>query len=180
MKKIIIIIIILVILGLVFVIFPGRKGKAPEEGGEEVVTNQEPGGEPTQPPERPLQVSPEEQLKRTLNSRARSFAARYGSFSSDSNFQNLYELKNQMTPSFWQEKEAHIKEAKPVATFYGISTKALSIKLIEFDPETRAEFLVSCQRQETRDSEQKVIYQDINIVFVKVNNNWLVDNAQWQ
>ena len=180
-KILLIIVVILVVAGLIFLVVSGPKEDEEPGGPDQTAEDGSPqieNGKEVEPAG--VEISPEEQLKRTLSSRARSFTARYGSFSSDSNFQNLYELKSKMTPSFWQEKEVYIKEAEPVATFYGISTKALSIKLIEFDPETKTEFLVSCQCQETRDSAQKVIYQDIKIVFVKVGDNWLVDNAQWQ
>lgn len=196
-KIISILIVILVVVGLILIFIPGRKkgekGLAPTLSQRDLAQKKAPVSE--------SQISPEKQIERTLFSRARNFASRYGSYSTDANFQNLYELRSEVTPRFWQEIERTIHKGtvpegglSPTG-FYGITTKALSVKLEGTGPEgglpsNKAEFLVSCQRQETKGTEKKVLYQALKIIFVPSGtvpkeglspiSNWLVDSAEWQ
>ncbi len=181
MKKIIIIAIILVLIGGVLLFLATRKTpKRPV-----IVTNKE---IPAVPEEeitpQPREPTPEEKLallKNELKLKARNFAERYGSFSTDARFANLYELKNEMTNRFWRETENYIseKEKEEIKEFYGITTKVLNVEEIIFSEE-EVNYLISCQRIETKGTAEKVFYQNLELKMIKENGEWKVDSVKWQ
>lgn len=119
--------------------------------------------------------------KKELMIEARNFIERYGSFSTDSQFTNLYELKDEMTNRFWQETEKYIasQQIKKSQEFYGVSTKVLNISennssnnLIIYSALT--------QRKETKNQTEKILYQSAELKMVKQGNGWLVDGVSWK
>jgi hypothetical protein len=116
---------------------------------------------------------------------AESFAERLGSYSNQSNFNNITELKLYMTVSMqtWADKYiAANQKAAYTGVYQGVTTHAISAETKNFDDaKGQANILVHTQKITQAGSAQPVIsYQDITITFVKQNNNWLVDNAVWQ
>ena len=119
--------------------------------------------------------------KQILKQQARVFAQRYGTYSSDGQFLNLYELRSLMTASFWQTKEAYIQSfdgSQKNNNFYSLSSVALSVKLINFT-EQQAQYLVNCQQQSIKENRQQILYRALQISFIKQNNQWLVNGADW-
>ncbi|MBS4014397.1 MAG: hypothetical protein KGZ97_11680 [Bacteroidetes bacterium] len=181
MKKILIILIVIVLIGsLLWFLFSQRKSVDQEQ---RLVTNEltnqplEQGGnqEKTKP------LTEEEKKKQELLLQVRNFIEIYGSFSTDAQFANLYHLKNQMTDNFWRKTEQSIEESKEKENlgFYGISSKVLSINLI-IENENNAKFLVYLQRDETKNQERNVFYQEAGIELIKKGEAWLIDSVNWQ
>ena len=120
----------------------------------------------------------------TLESEAKSFAERLGSYSNQSNFANITDLKLQMTTSMqaWADKYISTNQQAAYSGHYqGVTTHAISDEVKNFNATAgQAEILVHTQKISTNATSSPVTtYQDITITFVKQNNNWLVDNAAW-
>jgi hypothetical protein len=120
-----------------------------------------------------------------LEKTASSFAERLGSYSNQSNFVNISDLKALMTPSMqaWANKTiANNQKAAYSGIYQGMLTKAVSVDTKNFDNAGgRADMLVHTQRISTIGTSSPVTtYQDIAITFVKQDGNWLVDNAVWK
>ncbi|MCX7779167.1 MAG: hypothetical protein N2259_02935 [Patescibacteria group bacterium] len=189
MKKVIIIIVILIALGgILFFLSSQRQSpatniqqpafnQAPPVTNQELILNQEitPSRELTEEEKLTL-------LKNELKLKARNFVERYGSFSTDVNFQNLKDLKNEMSVRLWQETENYIrqKERETIKEFYGITTKVLNVEEKSFS-ENQAEYLISTQREEVKDNQPaRVFYQTLELKIIKEGEEWKVDRVVWQ
>ncbi len=117
---------------------------------------------------------------------AAAFAERFGSFSNQSNYGNIGDLKIFMSAKMrvWADNFIVQEKAKKAETavYAGITTKALFQEVKKFDEQAgRAEISVKTQRREmTGDTEAAAFYQDIVIKFVKEKGEWKVDSAEWQ
>ncbi len=117
---------------------------------------------------------------------ARSFAERFGSYSNQSNYGNIEDLKILMSSKMKTWANDYVKELRNnnsySGSFYGITTKSLiEPSLNNFSLESgKVEVLLSVQREEISTSEPKLYNQDIKIVFIKESGEWLVDEAIWQ
>ena len=119
---------------------------------------------------------------------AMSFAERFGSYSNQSNFENIEHLKIYMTDSMaaWADRYVEETRAKNADTsvYYGITTESLKVETILFDEaNNQAEFMITTQRKESHGttSDLNVFYQDIKIVMVRTaEESWLVSEAWWQ
>ncbi len=120
-----------------------------------------------------------------LSKMASSFAERFGSYSNHSNFSNILDLQIFMTEKMKNWAEKQIKEAEEgyKDIYYGITTKAISTEVQEFDENNgKATILVTTQRKESTGnmSNSSVYYQDILITYIKEKGVWKVDSAYWQ
>lgn len=193
MKKIIIIVVVLVLVGLVFLYLAGQR-TIPVINQQPTVNNQQPAINNQQLTinnqqlavnnQLPRELTEEEKtalLKDELKIKARNFTERYGSFSTDVRLQNFKDLKGEMSNRFWRETEDYIltEEKKLISEFYGMTTRVLNVEEKSFS-ESRAEYLVSCQRQETKGTSQKVFYQNLELKMIQENGEWRVDDVRWK
>jgi len=167
-----------------------------QRGGGQSATiniNQQPTVEPKKLPttsrtsETAAAVIGEPQLEATFKAVAVTFAERFGSYSNQSNFQNLEDLSDLMTVKMKNWADNFILEQENTiangAIFYGITTRALSAKVVSFDESLgRAEISVSTQRQESKGStiNPRIFYQEILLKLAKTSDGWKVDEAAWQ
>lgn len=117
-----------------------------------------------------------------LDAFARSFAERYGSFSNQSGFANLKELLPFMTEELRQESEAMMARATTAnAPYSGTTTKALAIKEQKVE-DSAATFLISTQRREStaQNPSARIYYQDLELFFLKIDEEWKVNRAVWK
>jgi hypothetical protein len=129
-----------------------------------------------------VNLSEEEKTQGFLLKTAAAFAERFGSYSNQSNYENLLDLKMLMTEKMSQWADTLIaKGSDSQLIYYGITTRALNTELKTIT-EDQAEVLVATQRQEAMASEEnnKVYYKDILIKFAKEDGLWKVDGAYWQ
>ena len=116
---------------------------------------------------------------------ARNFAERFGSYSSDSNFENITKLEIYMSASLkkWAENYVADQQAKTSVDdpYYGVTTRALSLTTDLIDEKGgKAEFTVSTQRNQTKlNEESEIIYQNIKLKFILENDEWKVNEANW-
>jgi len=127
------------------------------------------------------QKDPEKQVAESM---ARLFIERIGSFSTQSNFQNLNDLKGMMTERAqkWAEdlKKSNTEWASLSKTYYGVTTKVLTVKILEWNPGSSAVIEMSAQRQEKEDGvEDSVYYQTVEVDLVHRSGSWLIDQVEW-
>ena len=176
-KIIIIAVIILVILGILFLIL--RMGKEP-------IVNQNTVSE--RPPVlkvpsaefeyQPVTKPPMTSVEFTVVNLAKTYASRFGSWSTDNQGHNLEELLVLSTATM----KNYLNSIQPeiASGFNGFTTKSLSAEILSLKP-GEAEVMVGTQRIETDGSlKEKIYYQDIKVSMVKNGDEWLVDKANWQ
>lgn len=113
-----------------------------------------------------------------------AFAERYGSSSSQSDFNNLRDLEVFMTDGMRARSEQYIatEQAKPASTSYeGTTTKAVVLNMESFDAAAGiAKVTVKTKRQEKKDGAETRSYdQSLALTLKKVGNEWKVDSAEW-
>ncbi len=114
------------------------------------------------------------------------FAERFGSYSNQSSYENLSDLLPFMTENFkkWAQGKVNEQLQKAYQPIYqGVTTKALSYSMGIFNEQTGiAEMTVSTQRREMIGStaNTKIYNQDVTLKFVKTDDIWLVDHAEWK
>lgn len=187
-------IIILVLIGIVIIaavvlgfLYYQQRGQAPEQPAV-IDETQPPPRQPisTQPQAQPVQLpsmTPEEKSQEELQTLARVFAERYGSFSNQGGFENINAVKSLVTAEMkiWLEgKKAESMKKYPInGTYFGITTSAPISKVISYD-ENSAVIMVTTQKQETQNGETKMYNQDIKVEFINQDGNWLINGAFWQ
>jgi len=135
-----------------------------------------------------INVESKSMNKEMLAQVATSFAERFGSYSNQSNYSNINDLKIFMSQKMSDWADNYIKEnrAKNQANdiYYGITTKSVSSEVKVFDDDlSKATILIKTRRREalgTTNNVSKTYNQDILITFVKEKGAWKVDSAYWQ
>lgn len=118
-----------------------------------------------------------------LESLARAFAERYGSFSSESELANLRDILDFMSSGLQVKTESYIVSVKPSVDYYGITTRVLAVEVVALDDTGgTAEVSVSTQRSEAKSSPQNTntFYQTLLLDYVKEGGLWKVTSAVWQ
>jgi len=115
---------------------------------------------------------------------AKTFVERFGSYSNQSGYLSLAELKALTTETFatWLESSYVPKlkrEHDPAGYYYEISTSAPMITPVTQSADA-AKFIVTTQRTEKTDNTEQTFQQDIVLEMKKVGEEWLVDGAFWQ
>lgn len=123
------------------------------------------------------QVDPIAILKSRLGLQARSFMARYGTYSSDNMYGNLKTLLPQMSTRFAQETSKKISLKEETQGFVSLTTKVLNFNLEEFNEESKIIFIGQIQEQEVNNGKTSLNQRDIEIIFIKENDQWKIDDV---
>lgn len=120
-----------------------------------------------------------------LEQRAAAYAERLGSYSTQSDYGNFTDLKIYMTASLqdWADKYvATQKAAAKSGSYYGITAKTLTTEVKSFDDKAgTAEIIVTTERRESTEAigGGEPFRQNLDLKFLKVNGEWLMDSAYW-
>jgi hypothetical protein len=180
-KKIVVIVGSLLFLFLLFLLiwflFRHKPVPSPAIGGQAELQTPPPRASEEEEPA----AAPAEKIDVSLQSLAVTFVERYGSYSSESEFANLYDVMDLMTASLKAQTEAFITSAKMSEEYYGVTTRVLSTDVLS-SSETSAAVEASTQREESKGSPQnsEVSYKKLLLNCVKEDGLWKVASAVWQ
>lgn len=116
---------------------------------------------------------------------ARSFAERYGSYSNQSDFENIENLYPFMTEKMQVSAQAFVSaqraKQKGTETYAGITTRVLSTHSVS-QTSLPAVLTIKTQRTESGGAlrNTRVYYQDIELSLVSEGGVWKVDQATWK
>lgn len=172
-------IIVLVLVGIFLIVWSLlNRGEQPSgPGGEEAILEFKPQSaqleyNSTTPPQ-------QTDTEFAMLSLAKSYAERYGSWSTDNQGHNLEELM----PLSSSRMQALLMSFKPdygVSEFNGLTTKSLSADILASN-DNAGTVLISTQRIKTKANlSQEVFYQNIEVKLVKSGDKWLVDSIAWK
>lgn len=132
------------------------------------------------PPANPQTQNQEATYPLGLKQVAFNFAERFGSYSTDLKFKNLYDLMPQMTDKMAAATRQLIARNAAVASnFEAYATTALSSDLLYYDKD-RATVLVKTQRTYASGADQaKIFIQNVLLKLIKVKEQWKIDEATW-
>jgi hypothetical protein len=189
----------IIILAIIYFIFWRQQPAATTTGGGTATTSQSaasetivtptttPSDQPRNPQKYNIAGEPAHQFgTNDLIAMAKIFANRLGSYSSQSDYSNLTDLKIYMTDSLksWADTYAdQLRASHKSDSYYGITTDAIYATVKSFDDAGgQAEALVTTERREstTQINGGQPFRQDLDLNFKKVNGQWLVDSAYWK
>jgi hypothetical protein len=179
-RNLIALLIFLIILLIFAFVFLMRK-PAPEPPVIDPVVIEEP--EPTEKEKEVMQAVEERTGEVSITNLSKTFAERYGSYSNESDFANIKDVLVLMTDAFVEQTEAFMQEARAGSEYYGVTTRVISMEVVEQnDEEGFATIQVTTQREEASGSPQNssIFYQDLIIELVHVEGEWKISNASWQ
>ncbi|MFZ2681566.1 MAG: hypothetical protein WAZ14_00485 [Patescibacteria group bacterium] len=116
---------------------------------------------------------------------ARIFVERFGSYSSESNFENVDDVMLLATPAYQSTLQTLVagyrRQLDEASGYTGISTIVIGVKT-ESVTETDATLLITTQRQEAVGSPGNVSvrYQDAEVNLVKSGEDWLINGLTWK
>lgn len=116
---------------------------------------------------------------------ARSFTERYGSYSNQSNFQNIEDLYPFMTASMRVSAEAFVageraRQSSDALSYSGITTKVLNVKVLS-QSATDARLVLTTQRTESKTGvAPRVYYQDAELVMKYARSQWNAGALVWK
>lgn len=132
----------------------------------------------------PTQRSATEQ---ELTRLASAFAERYGSYSNQTDFENLESLYVFMTASLEKATQTFVAaeraKHRDTSIYYGITARAVTVTVRSLDENKgTASFLVTTFRKETIGSNGNTtsFQQDVLIDMKKDGSAWKIDQATWQ
>lgn len=180
----------LLILGIsLFLIVRSKtKSAAPESatvpnGASRSISNGQPGGQqqvsqqiPTDLPAKT--ATPVEAEKNGAVQLAKVFVERYGTYSSDNNFQNIKEVESFVTPNLWSQISALMNSKAAPQSFVGMTTKVISMNLVNWS-DVRATVELKTIRTEERNGAVASRQQNATVYMVKQDSVWLADRLVW-
>jgi hypothetical protein len=126
--------------------------------------------------------------KEDLRRMAASFSERFGSYSNQSNFSNIIDLKIFMSQDMKKWADQYVSQQRQEELtndiYYGITTKAIAQEVVTLDDDIgQAIILVKTRRREAISSTSNisnVFDQDIIINLTRERGAWKVSSASWQ
>lgn len=122
-------------------------------------------------------LTPEQRVDQNIEQFAKIFVERYGTYSSDNNFQNIKEVQDMVTPALW----ALIKptDVKRSGGFVGVTTQAITSELVKKST-TEVTVKVRTMRIEEKNSKVSNLQQSGVVTLIKNGSGWLVDKIVWE
>jgi len=109
---------------------------------------------------------------------AKIFVERYNSYSTDSDFQNIIDVKELVTPALWQTLSAKIGKAPATGSFVGVTTKVFTTEIKTWENNSATVNLNATIREE-KNGVSSDRQQSIAVEIVKNGEGWLVSSFQW-
>jgi hypothetical protein len=113
-------------------------------------------------------------LKAKLTLQARFFIERYGSYSSDSNYNNRRAMEDQMTEKLFTRVIEEINLKELTNEFYSLETKVINVELKEFD-EKKIVFNAQIQEKEIKSGQITTLPKQTELIFIKQSEDWKID-----
>ena len=145
-------------------------------GGNEIINQNGSVITSTQAVIKPLTT--EEAVKNGVKQMAKIFVERYGSYSTDNDYQNIEEVKSLCSQSLWSEISKTMDSIQS-GSFVGVTTQVLSSSFTNWDASASASVELRTKRTEEKNGVTKSFYQDATVELVKTSSGWLVDELKW-
>jgi hypothetical protein len=123
-------------------------------------------------------ATPLEAEKNSVAQLAKFFVERYGTYSSDNNFQNIKEVEDFVTPALWSKISAQMNVKSSTGSFVGVTTKVISTDLTAWSG-TTATVELKMMRNEEKNGVVSTRYQNATVEMVKTDGVWLADKLVW-
>ncbi len=109
---------------------------------------------------------------------AKIFVERYGTYSTDNEFQNIKESQTLVTKSLWSRISAGINAKETTQNFVGLTTKVMSTRLTAWES-SQASVELKVMRTEDKNGVISTRYQNATVGMLKEDGVWLANTLVW-
>ncbi len=125
------------------------------------------------------QPTTEEVDKNASKQLAKVFTERFGSYSSDSNYQNIKDVQAIVSDNLWSALSSLMKYTAMAQEYNGVTSEVISVKNDNWTSGA-AKYTLSTVRATSHGDATKISHQDIEVNLIKSNGSWLVDGYIWK
>ncbi len=122
-------------------------------------------------------VTPLEAEKNGVQQLAKVFVERYGTYSSDNNFQNIKDVQALATKSLWSKISVKMT-ASGAGSFSGMTTKVIGTDLVSWS-DSKASVELKTVRTEEKNGKITTYYQNADVEMAKQDGEWLANKLIW-
>jgi hypothetical protein len=110
------------------------------------------------------------------------FAEKFGTYSSQGDFENFKELYDLMTPKMKNWAKSQVDNRFRLQDPYaGVTTRALRAEIIKGKiTDDNIQIIIDTQREKSSGTTTNVVYEILRLEMVKSGSSWLVDGAYWE
>lgn len=179
MKIVFVVSLLLLVLLLLLWFLRGRSVPTPSSSSSTPPIQEQPSVDAPLQTSQPIEALPPSQA--VLRAFASSFAERYGSYASETSFQNVRDVLPMMSEAFAARSRARIEQGTTSSVPYGVTTRVLSVTISDLDEQSGvAVASIATQREETRGSLPPTLsYAALRLDLVTENGSWKVNEAVW-
>jgi len=120
----------------------------------------------------------EEVQKNAAQQMAKIFIERYGSYSTDNDYQNIREVETLVTPNLWATLSKKIGTPINGGDFYGVTTKAVTTNILDW-AKTSAVVEINAMRTENMNGTISTSNQKVKVTVLQSGDQWVVDKFEW-
>ncbi len=117
-----------------------------------------------------------------LSRLARNFTERYGSYSTDTNYENIERTRSFMTAKMLQQADQIISQNKQEQeSFYSVETVVTTVTISDFSDGATGATIIVDTRQATVTGQSDPVYQNrrARLTMIKDGASWKVDSFRW-
>ncbi len=141
-------------------------------GGNTVLPTVIPAGLPVKP------LTTLEERQNQVRQIAKIFSERYGTFSTDGNFENIREVQPMVTADMWKKISGPLTGKPKPGVFSSATTQVVSTEMASWS-ETAAQVTIRVLKEENKDGIVKNSQVFGTVDLVKQGDNWLVNKFNW-
>jgi hypothetical protein len=120
--------------------------------------------------------------RQAITSAATSFTERFGSYSTDTNFENIERSRYLMTDNMERQADAIVRQGQADDTFSSVQSTVAGVVITDYsDGATGATVEVSVRQGKRTGTAAATSYSNAkaNLTLKKVDDQWLVDSFHW-
>ncbi|MBI4407393.1 MAG: hypothetical protein HY565_02730 [Candidatus Kerfeldbacteria bacterium] len=119
--------------------------------------------------------------QQAITSSSRSFTERFGSYSSDTNFENIERSRYLMTDTMSQQADKLISQGQDNSTFFSIESDVTGVTFTDYTDGATGATVEVAVRQKKTVGQQAAVYsnQIARLTLKKVGGSWKVDSFRW-
>jgi len=116
--------------------------------------------------------------KNAVKQLAKVFVERYGSYSTDNDWQNIRDVEGLVTNNLWSELSKKLT-GKNGSVFVGVTTKAIAATVTDWTKDKTAVVNLQVNSIEERNGTQTTVQKSATVNLEKVSGQWLVSAFSW-
>ncbi|MEK7680965.1 MAG: hypothetical protein AAB348_02895 [Patescibacteria group bacterium] len=110
---------------------------------------------------------------------AKIFVERYGTYSTENNYQNIKDLEGLSTDALWKSINSIISKTRTSTEFMGVTTRVITTELSKWEKNS-AVVALKALRAEEKQAGALNKYLDYTVSLIKNGQDWLVDKISWK